>query len=166
MTDNLLTVKQAATRTGKSVSTVRAWIRDGRLPANRSGTAKNAAVMVSEGELLGLLREQGLLDTPQPVSDTQTDKLTDNQLLTAVMSERDRLLRELDSERSYYRAELARVQTELASVRSELDSTRKALVELARQAERQQGEIARLEQEKAAAESRRGIRGLLKGFIG
>jgi len=147
MSTDMLTLKQAAVQSGKSVSTLRSWIRAGKLKADKGGGG-NAPVMVSKSDLLSAMQSAGMLDIQPPVNRPSTD----DKLLTAAVAERDRLLADLASERTYYRGELARLQTEL---QRERETTR----ELDRQ-------IAALRLELVAAGSHgRGVWGLLTDGI-
>lgn len=116
MSTDMLTLKQAAVQSGKSVSTLRSWIRAGKLTADK-GTLPNAPVMVSKSDLLSAMQAAGMLDaadSPSPVN-RQPDVI--ERLLDSVTGERDRLLADLASDRAYYRAEIAKLQAAVESER-------------------------------------------------
>ncbi len=59
-TTTMLTVPQAAKRTGRNPETIRRWIREGKLPARKIGTQH----VIEEGDLEGVLH-QDLLPAPR-----------------------------------------------------------------------------------------------------
>lgn len=53
MSDQLITVKTAATKTGYTDRTIRSWISDGRIPAYRVGPR---GIRIKESDLDDLMR--------------------------------------------------------------------------------------------------------------
>jgi excisionase family DNA binding protein len=64
----MLTVAEAARRSGRHPETVRRWIREGRLPAKKIGTQH----IIEEGDLEAM-RDDGLLPAPSDWDQMFTD---------------------------------------------------------------------------------------------
>lgn len=146
MSTDMLTLKQAAVQSGKSVSTLRSWIRAGKLTADK-GTLPNAPVMVSKSDLLSAMQAAGMLEPA--VSQPPVNPLSaDTPLIRALTAERDRLLADLASDRAWYRGEIARLQ-------AAVDAERQRCADLERQNAALQRELI------AAGSHGRGVWGYL-----
>jgi len=98
------TVKQVSDFSGRSVSTIRSWIRSKKLKATRKGSKKNSPLIIKHSDLMNTLHKTGLLeaDPKEPISNLSTDSQPDSlksveyleRLLSEVTKERDRLIRE------------------------------------------------------------------------
>ena len=127
--DRVLTLKEAALYAGRAPSTLRGWIRAGKLLATREGDHRSSALGVRHGDLVACMQERGLIDR-QPrgrgsaagsgasLSHSKDTELSMAKALIEQLSlERDRLLVELERERAYLRRELAETQDRLGEER-------------------------------------------------
>ena len=81
--NDLITAPEAGTIAERSKSSIRAWVRDGKLSGYRSDPSrKNSALMVSKSELLIFLAQN-----KKPGKSKQTGRKTDKSVSTVRLSE-------------------------------------------------------------------------------
>ena len=132
MGTDLVTLREAGRLSGKSVDTLRRWIRAGRLQAQRSAADPNAPVLVARADVQALV----IADAGAPRHATaavphvgvqppmQSGELAAVRAhLADVLAQRDGLVRERDSAR----AELAAVRGDLVDTRARLAAVEREL---------------------------------------
>lgn len=129
---DLVTLRDAARLSGKSVDTLRRWIRAGRLPAQRAGADHNAPVLVARGDVQALviadasapMHASGAVSAAGGHQPMQSGELAAVRAhLADVLAQRDGLRRERDEAR----AELAAVRVELGDTRRRLELVEREL---------------------------------------
>lgn len=143
-TPDLVSVRDAAKLVDRSVSTIRAWLREGALEKHREGEGDNARVLVSRSALLLHAGQHaspspGRPPSPAPPEEDQRAALRDQvadlkrDLAVAVARQgaaeavADAERRRADTERDRAadaRADAERARAELGAVRAELDALR------------------------------------------
>ena len=142
--DDLVAVREAAQLVDRSVSTIRAWLRDGHLVKHREGTDGNARVLVSRADLL-LYAAQGASPTPgrpaspapaatealgalrAEIADLRRDLAIAEARQAAAESVAAAECRRADAERDRAtdaRLDAERVRAELVAARAELEALR------------------------------------------
>ena len=150
---NLITRKEAAKRSGKSISTIRAWIRDGVLNKHvKNPKKKNSPVYVDWLELQQFL----VLTGKKPTTDMQSKLTCQNQNLEETdrlktnISKLEKRLKESQDIEKELRVKIQQLETDMKlsdmSKEQELTDLRQDKAFLRGQIEKKDEQIARIEQ--------------------
>lgn len=130
MSTVVYTLKQASVYCGRSESTLRSWIRSGKLIAKRNSDKGNSSYSIEHNELVKTMHSLGILEAMHEVSSEGISKVSVepirqvsdslqsdtysllNRLLEQVTKERDRLL----SERDESKREIQRLNERIESL--------------------------------------------------
>lgn len=102
---NLLTVKEAATQVDRSISSVRSWIRSGKLKSHKeAGGKQNSRVLINRNDLLAYMSvEKKANNVTRPSKNNMLNDVMGNKLIDNLERENkrlesynDKLLREND----------------------------------------------------------------------
>jgi len=118
---DLLTVKEAAVRAERSISTIKRWMRSGKLKKRRKGKGKTAPVYISSHELSMLTMDQ----TPARAANRAT-----NQAPNQAQAELVDILKEQIAD---LRRDKASLQDDMRTTRKLLDESRERIAALERQ---------------------------------
>ena len=141
---SMMTLKDAATFTGRSASTVRSWIRKGLLNAGRDSEKGNSPLVFTKEALVEAMQKLGILESsgdhtndhtiqpdithqikPKRLRESKREQThpDDNRerLISALEAERDRLIGELREEKERTRRLEARIESEQERGRHQQD---------------------------------------------
>ena len=130
MGTEMVTLREAAKLTGKSLDTLRRWIRAGHVEAEHAGDSPSAPVLVQRASLLAYAATIGGTPVGAASIARAGAKGVPSSVLAAVQSHLHTLERERDdlvAQRDGLRRELADTRTELAAARAELAEKSKRL---------------------------------------
>jgi len=130
--ERLITLKEAATIAQRSISTIRTWIRAGKLQDMRQAGDRVSPVMVSHSELLVLCSKQRQMRSGAPISNTQPELIANNtalvETLKAQIDDLKRDKAELRSELSFVRKDLESARERIAALEREMNGGVRGLI--------------------------------------